>query len=186
MSGPAVIGIVAAVELNAERTEAVITLDRPMLHGVTYTFSTTALRADDSDSPEFEVVGIAPTAPARGTEPGELVDIQGGLGSSYGSAGSGDLAKSAGLETLRKLVIGHLVTIAGSVPYAPGYGSDLGHKQGRPASLEDAAKRIARGIEQIPRVTSASVTLTWDGGHLIADLRVQSDLGELVDLVEVA
>ena len=185
VSGPARIGLVAAVALNVDRTEATLTLDRPMLHGVSYTFSTTALRADDSESPDLTVTGIAATAPARGTEPGELVDIQGGVGNTYASAASGDLAKSAGLETLRKLVIGQLVTILGSVPYAPGYGSDLGHKQRRPADLEDAAKRIARGIEQIPRVTSAGVTLTWDGGHLIADIRVLSDLGELVDLVEV-
>jgi hypothetical protein len=183
LGGPSERGLVAAVSVNA--TDATLTLDRPMREGVTYTLTTTATVGGLGDLPAVSWVAMPVTVAPRGTEAGELGDIYAAPGETYKTDDSGDLANSAGLETLRKVVIRYLLTAIGSVVYAPGYGGGLAHKRPKPVDLDDAGKRIARGIEGLPGITAARVTLTWSGDHVIADLLISTSLGQFDDLLEV-
>jgi hypothetical protein len=89
----------------------------------------------------------------------------------------GDHAMVAGFATFRKLHLDALLTIRGTIPWSPDYGSDTPHKQLRPVDLEGEAARIRDLLLRVPRTTSAKVNLLWDGRQLVAEVDVRGELG---------
>ena len=159
--------------------------DQALQEGIEYDVSTSATWTSGLPIDPFTITGIRDTGRKANDPEAALVDLHAPFGQSYELDASGVHRMSAGLETLRKVVLDRLLTVMGSLPWAPEYGSDLPHKGVRPANLRPEARKIERLIKRVPLVKSVSVELLWEEGELVAILGVATKLGDLNERVEV-
>jgi hypothetical protein len=91
----------------------------------------------------------------------------------------GDHGLAAGYITYRKLILDALLTIRGSIPWAPEYGSDTPHKQLRPVDLSGEEARTENLLLRVPGTRSVNVRLSWDGRQMVFDVDARADSGSL-------
>ncbi len=179
-----VVPTVILVEASDTDDRLLLTTDQPLAAGVEYTMT---------PPPGVLLGGATPTggnfvakSVTRTEQPDlDLLDIEAPPFEPWRITPGGDHGMAAGFITFRKLVIGTLLTVRGSVPWAPGHGSDLPHKGPRPLDLAGEESRIRDILVRIPGMLSVGVALTWDGQQLVADVDARGDAGSLQEEVRL-
>lgn len=184
ISGPFDSPRVALVEeINTD--ELLLRTDMTLREAVDYTFTLVAV-FDSLDFATPQVItGKRRTSYERPRE--QLIDMAASPFKDWELTANGDVARRGGFATLRKIVLDTLLVPVGSLYWAPEHGSDLRHKKKRPPSLRDSERLLARRLANISGVNTASVSLQFTGGHLVARISVLSDFGDVnerVDLTE--
>jgi hypothetical protein len=182
-SGDFVAPVITGVEAATDPArELLLTTDQPLLEGVTYTLTPLAAlggTVPDGDSFVGKQVSLTQQPDL------DLLDVDQQPFEPYGISPGGDHRMAAGFATFRKLVIDRLLTVRGSVPWDPEYGSELSHKGLRPLDLTSEKARIQRLLATVPGMLSVGVDLTWDGRQLIADIDARGDTGALQETVRL-
>ncbi len=182
-SGDFVAPLIVLVEaLATPATELLLTTDQPLIEGVTYTLTPLAtLGGTVPDGGDFLAKQVSLTQ-----QPDlDLLDIDAPPFEPYRITPGGDHGMSAGFATFRKMTIDRLLTVRGSVPWAPDHGSDLPHKELRPVDLSGEAARIQRLLATVPGMISVGVGLRWDGQQIVADIDARGDTGALQETVRL-
>ena len=167
---------------DGDRRRLILTVDQPLEEGVVYTVSTIAtLGGTVPDGDDIVAKQISTTK-----QPDlDLLDLDQTPFEPQRVTPGGDFGMAAGFATFRKLTIDRLLTLRGSVPWAPDHGSDLPHKGLRPLDLTGEAARIASLLETVPGMLSVGVELSWDGQQLVADIDARGDTGALRETVRL-
>lgn len=96
-----------------------------------------------------------------------------------------DLALRGGFSTLRKIVLDTELTPLGSLFYSPEHGVDQRHKGPRPVNLRDEERRRAKRLAAIPGVLQVLVSLRYQDNHLISQIRIKSEFGNINENVNL-
>lgn len=174
---------IVAVEVDADPpTELVLYTDQPLLEGVTYTLTPlAALGGTVPDGGSFVGKQVSLTQ-----QPDlDLLDVDAQPFEPWRTSPGGDHVMAAGFATFRKLVLDRLLTLRGSVPWDPEYGSELPLKGLRPLDLTSESARIQRLLATVPGMLSVGVDLSWDGQELVADIDARGDTGALQETVRL-
>lgn len=176
---------VASAEMDATATRVVLTTDRPLREGVTYTVTPAAVVVLVSGSTALNpatVSGIVVPGASPGSPDRRLVDVASEPTRGLVYRGH-DLANTAGGETLRTVARRIIWTTRGTLPWAPGFGADSGFKRPRPADLALWAASVRRQLEAIDGVTRASVRPVYQSHEMQVfwDLYVDDDILSGVD-----
>lgn len=183
VTGPFDAPRVALVDRLAD-DQLLLRTDMSLREAVAYTITLGAV-FDSTDLATPQVVtGKRRTSYERPRE--QLIDMAASPFEDYELTANGDIARRGGFATLRKIVLDTLLVPIGSLYWAPGHGTNLRHKKQRPASLRDAERLLARRLAAISGVNSATVSLDFNNGHMIARISVLSDFGNINERVDLA
>ncbi|MFH1568537.1 MAG: right-handed parallel beta-helix repeat-containing protein [Gemmatimonadota bacterium] len=179
--------LVAAVEMVGTMDELIITTDRRLVEGVTYTLTPT-LELGGIVPASVSVVGRRVSLPPA-LEPGPesmLLDFDAPLtrpdrpGGQY-TIRNHDYVLTGGAATVIKMVWARLLTVQGELYWDRALGANLGHKRLRPVDLRSEQVRLGALLAGVPHVLSAHVHLSWDGSHMVVGVQVETDLGSMRD-----
>jgi hypothetical protein len=178
--------VVDVSPLGDDYSQLVLGTDQPLVEGVPYTLTPLAtLGGTVPIGAAFVGKQVSTT-----TQPDlDFLDIDQQPFEPYRITPGGDHGMAAGYATFRKIVIGRLLTLRGTVPWAPLHGAALGHKQPRPLDLTAAATHIESLLVTVPGMLSVSVQLKWDTSgskpQLLADIDARGDTGALQETVRL-
>jgi hypothetical protein len=176
---PLIVGVEAE---DGDRSRLVLTTDQPLVEGVTYTV--TPLATLGGTVPDGDSIIAKQVSTTRQPDL-DLLDLDAQPFEPYRLTPGGDHGMSAGFATFRKMTLDRLLTIRGSVPWAPDHGSDLPHKGLRPLDLSGEEARIVSLLGTVPGMLSVGVALSWDGQQLVADIDARGDTGALQETVRL-
>jgi len=182
MGGPFDTPRVARVQ-EVDTDELLIWTDMTMREDVAYTLSATAAFPSGDSASLQNLVGKRRTSYERPRE--QLLDMAASPFKDYELTADGDIALRGGFATLRKIVLDTELTPLGSLFYDPTFGANQNHKGLRPVRLREEESRRARRLAAIPGVLSAEVSLTYANYHLISQLRIASEFGDINDRVDL-
>jgi hypothetical protein len=175
---------VIRVEQDGPTTDrVVITTDQAFDPGVEYTIGPPAVLF--TPGPIIGGSFIAKRVSITPEPDHDLLDVEQSPFESVQVTPGGDHGLAAGFITYRKLILDALLTIRGSIPWAPEYGSDTPHKQLRPVDLTGEEARIRNLLLRVPGTRSVGVSLSWDGRQLVVDVDVRADSGSLREEVRL-
>lgn len=175
---------VILVEQDGPTTDRiVITTDQAFAPDVEYTIGPPVV--DYTPGPIYGGTFVAKRVSLTQNPDHDLLDVEQPPFEPTRITPGGDHGLAAGYVTYRKLVLDALLTIRGSVPWAPEYGSDTPHKRLRPVDLTGEAARIRDLLLRVPGTRSVNVKLAWDGRQLVVDVDAKADAGALREEVRL-
>lgn len=178
--------VVDVAPVDGDYSQLVLGTDQPLEEGVTYTLTPLAtLGGVVPVGGDFVGKQITTTK-----QPDlDLLDLDQQPFEPYRITPGGDHGMAAGYATFRKLVIGRLLSLRGTIPWAPLHGAALAHKQPRQLDLTGEATKIESLLATVPGMLSVSVQLQWDTSgnrpQLVADIDARGDTGALQETVRL-
>jgi hypothetical protein len=173
---------VARVE-EVDTDELLLWTDMTMREDVAYTLNCTA-NFPSGDPPSIQnLTGKRRTSYERPRD--QNLDMAASPFQDYELTADGDIALRGGFATLRKIVLDTELTPLGALFYDPEHGADQNHKGVRPVDLRTEERRRGQRIAAIPGVLEVRVFLSFSNNHLISQLHIKSEFGNINDRLDL-